>query len=466
MAADFLHGIETIETKSPGQVATIVKSGVIGLIGIAPKGTTQKLTLVLNPLQDAAFGQAIPGFNIPKTLSIIRSIAGNCPVLVINIFDAAKHTQSKTESKQFVNGKVKLSDYPAGGVTITGGAAVVEGVDYTVDFDEITILSGKLLNATSYTFAYKVLDPATVTAGDIIGGYTNGVRTGLNLFDLAYNSFGYTAKIFLSPEFSHISAIGTALRTIAKRSRGIALIDNDPAATLQDAIENRGASGTDSFKTSDSRAILLFPRLLTYSEVVDGNEPYPYSAFYAGVMAANDNENGYWTSPSNYPLNGVEGAEVELYASLFDAGCDVNILNGAGIATVFNTFGDGFRTWGNRTALYPSDTQDVKNFINIQRAADIVAESVELAAFRYSDRNIDNAFLDLVREEGNALFRVLIGRGVFLPGSKVLFNPDDNPAAQLASGQVVFEYIFMVPAPAERITFKSTIDVNLYKNLK
>lgn len=36
MAANFLHGVETIEVKNGGVPITVVKSAVVGLVGIAP----------------------------------------------------------------------------------------------------------------------------------------------------------------------------------------------------------------------------------------------------------------------------------------------------------------------------------------------------------------------------------------------------------------------------------------------
>jgi uncharacterized protein len=473
MAVEFLHGVETIDVPTAGQVSRIVKSSVIGIIGIAPTGPKQSLILTLNPSQDAQFGCPLPGFNIPKSLEIIRLIAGNCPVLVINIFDAATMTaQVNDEVKTVVNGKLQLGAAPIGVVTVkkNDGTAsgLIQGTDYSIDaYGEFTALSPNVANDLTLKFSYKKLDAANIDEADLIGEVDlNNVRTGAKLFDLSYNSFGYTPKVLIAPQYAHLPTVTTELRALAKKFRGIALQDAPKGTSLQEVISGRGPAGTFGFNISDPRAILLYPQLTTYDKATKANGNYPFSAFMAGAIAKNDNENGYWTSPSNVTLEGVVGAEKELYAALNDAGCDVNQINAAGITTYFNSFGTGFLAWGNRNASYPV-SNDVKNFINIQRASDIVAESMELAAFKYvGKKNINKALIDLVREEGNTLIRVLVGRGVFLPGSKVVFNTDDNPPAQLSNGQVVFQYIYMVPAPAERITFKATIDINLYKNLK
>ncbi len=71
MAANFLHGIETIEIDQGPRPITEVRTAVIGLVGIAPTGPAQQCVLVTNDVQAAQFGKQIPGFNIPQSLDHI-----------------------------------------------------------------------------------------------------------------------------------------------------------------------------------------------------------------------------------------------------------------------------------------------------------------------------------------------------------------------------------------------------------
>ena len=50
----------------------------------------------------------------------------------------------------------------------------------------------------------------------------------------------------------------------------------------------------------------------------------------AGILAANDVTNGYWYSPSNVTILGIDGVERLLTADLEDPACDVNQLNAVG----------------------------------------------------------------------------------------------------------------------------------------
>jgi phage tail sheath protein FI len=179
----------------------------------------------------------------------------------------------------------------------------------------------------------------------------------------------------------------------------------------------------------------------------------------AGVMARVDLNEGYWVSPSNKNIEGIVGTEYIVTASVNDANTEANLLNEKGITTTFTGYGTGTRTWGNRSASFPTST-DVRNFIPIRRMADIVHESLEQGMLQFIDRPLNQATVDAIRETGNQFFRTLIARGACFPGSRCEYSTENTPT-ELAAGHVTFDLIFMGPTPAERITFKSFIDINL-----
>ena len=453
---------------------TIVKSSICAVVGIAPAGPTQALTLCLSPDDDAQFGVPAAGFNIPRTLAIIRGIAGNCPVIVVNTFDQATNTTPvANESQQLVNGLLSLSNAPVGAVTISNAdgtaSALVEGTDYSIDgYGNLTALSGNMTNGTSYKFSYSYLNGGAVTGGQIIGGVdpVTEVRTGLALLAECYTTFGYNPKILITPLYSTLSSVAVAFAAAADTYRAMYIQDAPAGATVATVIGGRGPAGAINFNTADPRVDLRFPQLQVYDANSNTNIDFPFSAFMAGVYIANDNsaDGGYWQSPSNQPIPMAVGLERPISWSINDAGSDANQLNAAGINTVATGNGTGILAWGNRNASFPNSSS-VKNFINVQRTDDIIAESMELGALPFIDKGITQAFIDNVCAAGNALMKVLIGRGALMPGSRVVYNPADNPASQLAAGQVCFEKIYMVPTPAERITFYSIIDITLLNSL-
>jgi len=369
------------------------------------------------------------------------------------------------ESHTIVGGKLKLSAAPIGAVTVflTDGTTPftgVEGVDYSIDaFGNFVALSAIAAENLVLKFTFKVLDSGTVTSAQIIGTNTAGVRTGSKCLELVFNTFGFTPKILIAPVYIELVAVATEWIALAEKYRAIALIDAPVTTTVSQAIAGRGPASTINLKTSSYRAYLLCPHLKVYDSDSDSNINAPYSQFMAGVMANTDLNEGYWVSPSNHAIQGIVGTEYVVTASVNDASTEANLLNEKGITTTFTGYGTGTRTWGNRSAAFPTNT-DPKNFIPIRRIADIVHESLEQAMLPFIDKPINQATIDAIRDTGNGFFRTLIGRGAVLSGSKCVYSAD-NTAEELAAGHVIFDLVFMGPTPAERITFKSFLDINL-----
>ncbi|UAY56263.1 phage tail sheath family protein [Arachidicoccus terrestris] len=480
MSANFLHGTETIEVSNGDVVVSEVKTAVIGLVGVAPKGPSNTLQLIRSTTDAAIFGDPIPGFSIPQALAAIFA-HGTGTILVVNVFDDAKHTEAVVDEAQTVtNGALKLASAPIDLAAVTlkddaGEASTyIAGTDYTLDqYGRFIVIKGRIPNDTVIKFSYSKLKALSVLSTDIIGTVSEtGVRTGMKLWDLAFNSFGFKPKILIAPNYSSTPAVSTAMLTNAIGLRAVALIDSVAGETVPDALTNRVGAADSSFNTADKRAVLLYPFLKAYDASKDDGDPntdtntnYPFSQFYAGLMAATDRDLGYWYSPSNQLLKGITGIERELSASLNDENCDTNTLNAAGITTVFNSFGTGFLAWGNRNASFPSNTQP-DSFISMRRIADVVHESLELASLPFIDKPLNQAIIDEIRNSGNNFMNVLIGRGAILEGSKITFNRDQNPPADLAAGKVKFSINFMGAVPTEQITFLSTIDTSLYSVLK
>lgn len=469
MAANYLHGVETIELKKGPVPVQVVKSAVIGLVGIAPKGEKNSLTLVQSAQDAAQFGSELPGFTIPQALNAIMK-QGTATVLVVNVFDSTNDVADVTaETKTITNGKAKLTYAPINDPTITNSAGTttfVKDTDYSIDeFGNLTVLDfTAIAEASSIKATYKRLDATLISNADIIGTTNSSdVSTGLQLFDKAFNLFGFNARILIAPGYSTIEAISAEMLVKAAKYRAHALIDAPAGTTVSVAIAGRGPAGAINFYTSDKRAVLCYPMLKAYDTASDANEDRPYSQFLAGVIAATDLNEGYWVSPSNKEIKGVVGIERTITWAINDANTNANLLNEKGITTIAAGYGTGYRTWGNRSAAFPTSTSP-SNFIAVQRTADILHESLELAMLDFVDQPINNAVIDAIKETVNAFMRTLIGRGALVDGN-CTYDPAKNPPVELAAGHLTFDLNFMPPTPAERITFESFIDINLLKSL-
>jgi len=471
MAANFLHGVETIERDEGARPIRIVKSAVIALIGTAPAGPVNTLTQCLSDRDAAQFGPDVPGFTIPSAFDAIYD-HGAGTVLCVNVLNPEIHRETvASESATFgSNNRLKL-DNPAI-ITLSvksadGTATYTQGTDYTLDAVRgvlTRVSTGTIPALAAVKATYTHADPSKVTAADIIGAVdAAGLRSGLKALDDAYNLFGYWPKLFIAPGYCTGQAVSTELIASAERMQGMALIDAPIGITPAQAISGRGPLGTINFNTSSEHAILCYPHLQVYDAATDSTRLEPMSQRLAGLIAAKDLERGYWWSPSNSEFKGVIGAERPLSARIDDPQSEVNALNEAGIVTVFNSFGTGLRSWGNRSAAWPSVTH-VKNFINVRRTKDIVDESIRYSSLQFVDRLITHALINAVVESVNQFLRKLTGDGALL-GGECWYDPARNPPKNLELGNVIFNYKLTIPPPYERGTFETEITDEYLVNL-
>jgi len=418
MTTNYLHGIETIEiVKGPIPVRE-VKSAVVFLIGSAPVHET----VPAGVSADDWYNQTV-----------------NNPILILNEDDAARYFGEPTP-----------------------GYTLPYAFDAIFDHGGTTIIAVNVFDPRVHKDANGNPDPSLVTASDVIGTIdsTTGKRSGLQLIDEVFSRFGFTPKLIVAPVYSEQSAVMSEMIAKAEKVRAVALIDAPVGLTVQQVINERGTGG--QLNTSSYRAVICYPHLKVYDTATETERLEPFSQRLAGVIAKVDHEKGYWVSPSNHEIEGIIGTERPITASITDPQAETNVLNEAGIVTVFNSFGTGYRVWGNRNAAFPTKT-DPKTFIPVLRTADIVAESIEFSTMQFLDRPI-SVVIDGVLSMVNAFLRTLIGRGAIVDG-KCWFPKDKNPPDQLADGRLYFAYSLMPPPPAERITFAQVIDINLLKNL-
>lgn len=406
MPASFLHGVETIEIEKGTRSIKTVKTAVIGLVGTAP----------IQNVDDEY-----------KTV--------NKPILITGEKDAVKYFGETTAGYTIPSALNAIFDQGAGIVIVVN-----------------------VFDPDSHASVGDVL------SSDVIGTVdAQGKRTGLKALKDSYSMLGFFPKTLITPKYCEDKAVLTEMNVVANSIRAIGFADAPVGTTFQEVITGRGSEGTINFDTSSERIILCYPQLKVYDTSTNSEKIEPYSQRIAGVLANKDIEKGYWWSPSNTEIKGITGVERNLTSMINDPQSEVNLLNEAGIVTVFNSFGSGLRTWGNRNASYPTSTAPT-NFINIRRTADILHESVEYSMLQFIDYPIDNGLIDAICESVNAFIRTLIGRGALIDG-KCSYNPDKNPPTEIAKGHLTFDIEFMPPTPAERITFESFINIELLKKL-
>ncbi|OHX10560.1 phage tail protein [Chromobacterium amazonense] len=475
MAANYLHGVETIEVERGPRPVRTVKSAVIGLIGTAPQapaGGINAPVLSLSEKDAAAFGPQLPGFTIPQALSAIYD-HGAGSVIVINVLDPSVHKTSiaaEAVTLDAISGVAALQKQAVANVVVKsadGSITYAAGADYQLDatYGKLTrVKTGAMAVGASLKVSYDYADPTKVTAADIIGGVNAaGKRIGIKVLQDTYNLFGFFAKILIAPGFCTQNTVAAELAAAADRLDAIAYVDAPIGTAFADALAGRGPNGTINFNTSSDRVRLCYP----YVMVADGNGGLrldALSARAAGLRAKVDKDKGFWWSSSNQELAGVVGVERPLSAMIDDPNCEVNQLNAAGITTVFNSVGTGFRLWGNRTAAWPT-VSSMRNFENVRRTGDVINESIRYFSQQYIDMPLDQATIDSLVESVNGYGRKLIGDGALL-GFKAWFDPARNPATELSSGHLLISYKYTVAPPLERLTFETEITSEYLLSLK
>ena len=471
MTANFLHGIETVEVERGPRAIRVVKSAVIALVGTAPIGPINELTLSQTEVDDAKFGPDLAGFSIAEALAGIHAF-GAGTILVVNVLDPAIHRSNVVgQARQFGDNDLLQLQHGALQLLVLksedGNNTYVLGTDYSVSMltGQVTRLATGSIPATAKVKAdYTHADPSKVTPADIIGSVTQaGRRTGLKAFPDSYNLFGFFPKLFIAPGFSTLNSVGVELISVATQLGGVAYIDAPIGATVQQVIAGRGPVGTINFNTSSDRVRLCYPHVKVYDANTNGERLQPLSIRAAGLRAKVDNDKGYWWPSSNQELVGVIGLERPLTARVDDPNSEVNLLNENGITTVFNSFGTGLRLWGNRTAAWPTVTH-MRNFENVRRTKDVVDESIRYSSLQFVDMPITNSLIDSITESVNQFMRKLIGDEALL-GGECWYDPARNPQTEIEAGHLLFSYKLTVPLPFERGTFETEITGEYLVNL-
>lgn len=459
MAAAYHHGAETIRVDGGSNPVYSVDGAIVGMVVTAPLGPVNELTVCQTKKDFARFGTVTgAGFTAPDAADILtRYQSGR--YYVVNVLDPARHKETASAEALSVDTttlRAKTAKPALVSATISdSGSDLSEGVDYTIDLQTGEIVF--LRKPTAPTITYEYLDPSKVTEDDVKGGYVlaTGKRTGMELLTEGFNRYGADAKILIVPKYDATATMAAEMVTFAERMKAIAYISAPQGTALSAAIQGRGPEGAINFKTSSDRAMLFYPHVQGSSGGLES-----LATHAAGLRMRTDVDQGYWFSSSNRELAGVIGSEVALTSRLDDPQSETNRLNEVGITTVFNSFGTGFRLWGNRLACFPTTTH-IKNFETAQRTGDVIDESIRRFELQYIDRPIDDALIDSL----TGSIRTFLGTLKSIVGYSIELDYDYDLVDTFSKGQVPLIYDYTPKLPAERMTNTSVMTRKYLVNL-
>lgn len=455
----FHHGSETKRVTGGSVAVETVDGAIIGIIGTAPIGAVNQLTLCQTKKDFAQFGTLLgQGYTLPDAFDILARYKAGL-VYVVNVLDPSRHKTEVQDESLTVDPTTLIANTSKPGLlTLTvkaDSSPLTENEDYSVDMQtgEIRFKASKSNLTATFTYA----DPSKVTEDDIKGGVesSTGARKGFELMRDGFNLFGADAKVLICPEYDKTASCAAALQVLAEQLGAVAYVQLPKGTTLSKAIEGRGPLGSINAKASSERVRHFYPYALGMSKSLES-----LATHAAGLRMKVDVEHGYWFSTSNRELLGVIGMEVPLTARIDDLQSETNRLNAVGITTIFNSFGTGFRLWGNRSSCYPTVTHII-NFETALRTGDLLDESIRRVELQYIDRPIDNALIDSLLETVDTYFRTQKS----LVGYSVSLDYDYDLPDAFSKGQLPITYDYTPKLPAERITNTSVMTRKYLVNL-
>jgi phage tail sheath protein FI len=241
-----------------------------------------------------------------------------------------------------------------------------------------------------------------------------------------------------------IGAVGNPvvheMEGLLEQYRAVAFVDG-PNTTDANAVVTSEKYGSDRIYVCD-------PYVMVWDTTLDAYVPRPSSGRFAGVQARVDHEIGFYASVSNHLIYGIDDVNRAI-----SYGSQTNYLNENQVNTVVN-FGNGFRTWGNRSTA--------NKFLAQRRARDFINEAIEKAHLPFVGRPLTKANAVTIAEQTQLFFEALEGRDYMLPGSRAFYDPEKNTAQDLKAGRLTLSVKYETPPPMELISTEAYDNIQAY----
>ena len=480
----FRHGVYTQEV--PTSLISPVQSeaGLPVIVGTAPihlASSDEALTNINKPQLIYSYAEAVAQFGFSRdwekyTLcEFIYSqfaLYGMTPCVLINVLDPSKHKEKITAREyQITDGEINIgteilfSGFEAASLDVDDDfgdddepeSKVIYKLneDYSLGYDDdgnailSVITGGALAGKTRVFLTYNKLKPEAVTAYDIIGGVDaqTGEYTGFELVNRVFPKFRFIPGLIGSPKFSEIPSVAAVMRAKAENINGIF----SGQAVIDIPCDTAGADVyTEAPEWKNLNNYMSEHQIVCWPKVKLGDDVFHLSTQLIGLMNSvdNGNEDVPYESPSNHLLQMnacVNAAGEEITLGLEEA----NYLNGQGIVTALNWVG-GWKAWGNRTGIYPSNT-DVKDcFIPVRRMFDWIRNDFIQMFWQKVDAPMTPRLIRTIVNSYNVRLNGLAAREMIL-GGRIEFLSSENPTTDLLSGILRFHVYFTPPVPAEQI---------------
>lgn len=390
------------------------------------------------------------------------------PIYVINVLDpkADKLAQDTTKTVTFAKGRATLATDRAVldtiKVTSTAETPVTykEGVDYTLSYAypatgqrlELFAVDGGAIADGEAKVTYSEMDPASVTADDVVGFATpDGEYGGIAALPLLYQEQFAIPNLLAAPGWSQVPAVYEALVAASHEINGhwdamvvadLPLVDTDAKAvdTIDKAIQWKADKGYDS-----ERAVVCWPMAADS----DGRRFHLSSLFVAESQRVDQSHAGV---PFETPSNKAVPVTRQFFGdNSKNRGFDQqtgNRLNEKGIVTVVGWAGD-WVLWGSHTAAYEFDNAEVDPRAIFAPSMRMLFHITNLFQAEWSpqiDSPMTRALKDRIVSREQEKLDGYVTVGALIGQPRVYFVETENPVSNLINGDFRWD-LQVTPTP-------------------
>ena len=310
--------------------------------------------------------------------------------------------------------------------------------------DEVADVAFKLYKVSPVIFISIGTNANNATSKDVIDAITNWI-------DQLFFLFRKIPSTLIAPKFSTDKAVAIAMS--AAVSNISALFEGMAIADIPDTV---AVSDVPNYKNTNS--LIDDNLILAYPSVQFNNKKQHMSTHLAFLQAVIDSKNGNipYQVASNQRLI-VEKASKTLTLD------EANYLRSNGITTTLNFIG-GWTAWGDRTSVYPANTDPVYAQIPIKRMFNYLNEILIRTYWSKVDKPLNKRLLKTIRDSINTMLDGWKNREI-IAGGRCEILEKENPITDLLDGIVRLHIYWAPPSATRKIEFYQEYDVNYIKTL-
>ena len=476
----YFHGVYNSEIDTSLTAPIQGSAGLQVIFGTAPIHLSRDPAAAVNkPMlcysfaecsQNVGYSDNFKDFTLCESIDACFRVFNIAPIILVNVLDPQKSshiTVNAAEDCPVVDGQVVYTKpYTLLDTLVVknGDAELVAESDYIAAHDNdgnvlITILSQAAQEAVTLSVAGKSLNPAGVTREDVVGGVDalTGQETGMELIRHIYPKLGMVPGLLLAPGWSGDAVVAAALQAKTEAINGVfvcnCLLDIPTDGENGAAVYTDAKVAKEKMGASSNHAMALWPM------VAVGDKIYHYSAMFGALTAYTDATNADvpYESPSNKDLRITATVLADGTEVVLDQQQANDMLNANGITTAINM--NGFKSWGNKTAAYPSTTDPKDMWFSVRRFFDWDGNNFIRTYFQKVDKPGNKRLIRSIVDSQNIVGNGYVARD-YCAGYRMEFLESENPATNLINGHLTV-HTFMAPyIPAEYIENIREYDVD------